>query len=639
MIGRVVLRDLAPTTPGGHPVAHLVGDPLVVSCTAFRDGHGIIAARARWRVVGATEWRVQPMAALADDRFEATLRPEVVARHEVVVEAWTDRYATWRRDVQKWAAAGEDVEIELEEGARILEVLAKRVDDPDGRRRVLDAVEGLRAASCAVHVRMAAGLDDAVAAVVRGVADPWDRTEAAPIVVRVERERAAVGAWYEFFPRSEGGFAGGAIERLDDIAAMGFDVVYLPPIHPIGVTHRKGRHNTLVAGPDDPGSPWAIGGPAGGHTAVEPSLGALDDVARFVARARDLGMEVALDYALQCSPDHPWVRDHPEWFHRRADGSIRYAENPPKKYQDIHPIEFWPEARARTELWEECRRVLEFWISQGIRMFRVDNPHTKPLAFWEWVIDAVQADHPDVVFLAEAFTRPSLMYGLAELGFSQSYTYFTWRLTAADLRSYVEELAHGPNSAWFRPNFWPNTPDILFGPLRHGSCQVFEQRLIAAALLSPSYGIYSGYELCENVPQSPDNEEYHDSEKYRVVQRDWSDPPLRPLIVRLNEIRRAHPVFRRIDNVTFHDAGDPALLAWSKRDPESGDTVLVVLNCEPDRVVESTVRVDGWALGTGDASFEVHDELTDERWTWRHGENYVRFDPTERVAHVFAVGG
>jgi starch synthase (maltosyl-transferring) len=633
--GRIVIDR---TAPRWSPAKAIVGRELRFEADVFRDGHGVLRSRLRWRPPSGDQWQVAPMSPSDDLRQAGDFLPTEIGRHEVVIEAWTARFATWRRDLRVRLGAGDDLEPELLEGANLIEQLAPRVPE-ERRERLADAAATLRATGCALHVRLDAGLDDVVAEIIDAVVDPWDLTESAPVEVRVERERAEVGAWYEFFPRSEGGFAGGAIERLDAIAAMGFDVVYLPPIHPVGVSDRKGRGNSLVATANDPGSPWAIGSPEGGHTAVEPSLGTLADVERFVARAGELGLEVALDYALQCSPDHPWVRDHPEWFHHLPDGSIRHAENPPKKYQDIVPIDFWPAAAARAQLWDACRDILDFWIARGIRIFRVDNPHTKPVAFWEWLLAEVYADHPDVVFLSEAFTSPSMMHKLAEVGFSQSYTYFTWRATASELRDYVDELVHGPHAGIFRPNFWPNTPDILSGPLRHGSDAVFRVRALLAALLSPSWGLYSGYELCENQPASPDDEEYHDSEKYRIVRRDWSRPDsLAPFVTALNRIRHEHPACGRLDTLRFHDTEDPSVLAWSRYDPHTGDRLLVIANVDADTPRATMVRLDLAALGLADGeAFDVVDELTGERWTWHGWHNYVGFDPSERVAHVFSI--
>ena len=641
MLGRITIDAVRPATPSGEfPAKAVVDEQIAVSADIFRDGHDLLRARVRWRCPGRGKWRTAPMRDVGNDRWEGSVTPADVGRHDVVIEAWRDRFATWRHDVEIKAAAGDDVEIELEEGARILEALAAGVGARQ-RRRVLDAVAGLRRTSCSLHVRLNAGLDDRVAGLVAEVPDA-DVTER-HVPLWVDRPRALYGAWYELFPRSEGGFAG-ASKRLRAVADMGFDVVYLPPIHPIGVTERKGPDNTLGAGPDDPGSPWAIGSHEGGHTAIAPELGTLDDFQAFCAEAADVGLEVALDYALQCSPDHPWVHDHPEWFWRRPDGSVRYAENPPKKYQDIYPINFWPEREAdRKALWAACRDVLRYWIDHGIRIFRVDNPHTKPMAFWAWLIEGIQRDHPDVIFLSEAFTRPKVMAKLAEVGFTQSYTYFTWRNEAWELRDYVNELAYGPAADYMRPSFWTNTPDILSGPLRHGPPAAFRLRFVLAATLVPSYGMYSGYELYENEPASDANEEYLHSEKYEIRRRDWGrDDSLAPFITRVNDIRRRHPAFRWLKNVRFHGTSNDRFLVWSKGrldDGSVGDLVLVVVNLDPHHAHETTLDLDLGAMGLPwQGPYSATDELTGDTYAWDGPGPYVRLDPWQgRVAHILSL--
>jgi len=641
VLGRITIDAVRPATPSGEfPAKAVVDEQIAVSADIFRDGHDLLRARVRWRCPGRGKWRTAPMRDVGNDRWEGSVTPADVGRHDVVIEAWRDRFATWRHDVEIKAAAGDDVEIELEEGARILEALAAGVGARQ-RRRVLDAVAGLRRTSCSLHVRLNAGLDDRVAGLVAEVPDA-DVTER-HVPLWVDRPRALYGAWYELFPRSEGGLAG-ATKRLRAVADMGFDVVYLPPIHPIGVTERKGPDNTLGAGPDDPGSPWAIGSHEGGHTAIAPELGTLDDFQAFCAEAADVGLEVALDYALQCSPDHPWVHDHPEWFWRRPDGSVRYAENPPKKYQDIYPINFWPEREAdRKALWAACRDVLRYWIDHGIRIFRVDNPHTKPMAFWAWLIEGIQRDHPDVIFLSEAFTRPKVMAKLAEVGFTQSYTYFTWRNEAWELRDYVNELAYGPAADYMRPSFWTNTPDILSGPLRHGPPAAFRLRFVLAATLVPSYGMYSGYELYENEPASDANEEYLHSEKYEIRRRDWGrDDSLAPFIARVNDIRRRHAAFRWLKNVRFHGTSNDRFLVWSKGrldDGSVGDLVLVVVNLDPHHAHETTLDLDLGAMGLPwQGPYSATDELTGDTYAWDGPRPYVRLDPWQgRVAHILSL--
>ncbi|HEX6421148.1 MAG TPA: alpha-1,4-glucan--maltose-1-phosphate maltosyltransferase [Acidimicrobiales bacterium] len=639
MLGRITIDDIRPATPTRRfPPKAVVGEDVTVSADIYRDGHDLIAARVRWRRAGRAKWRSAPLRHLVNDRWEGVITPVDLGRHEVVVEAWRDRFATWRHDVEIKAASGDDVEIELEEGALILEDLAPRLAVRD-RRRVLDAVAGLRRTSCTLHVRLNAGLDDRVAALVAGVPDADVTTVA--VDLWVDRPLAGFGAWYEMFPRSEGGFAGAA-KRLPAIAEMGFDIVYLPPIHPIGVTERKGRNNTLGAGPDDPGSPWAIGAAEGGHTAIAPELGTLDDFHRFCTEAADLGLEVALDYALQCSPDHPWVHEHPEWFWRRPDGTIRFAENPPKKYQDIYPINFWPEREAdRVALWEACRDVLRYWIDQGVRIFRVDNPHTKPMAFWAWVIERIHRQHPDVIFLSEAFTRPKVMAKLAEVGFTQSYTYFTWRNEPWELRDYVLELAYSPTADYMRPNFWTNTPDILAGPLRNGPPAAFLVRYVLAATLVPNYGMYSGYELFENQPASDANEEYLDSEKYELRRRDWGrSDSMAPFIARVNAIRRVHPALRWLRNIRFHGSANDRFLVWTRGHLHEGDLVMVVVNLDSHHAQETVLDLDLGAVGLPwQGPYEAHDELTGETYLWDGNRPYVRLDPTQRqVAHILTFG-
>ena len=634
MLGRIVIDEVRPRTPtGAYPAKVVVGELVTVSADIFRDGHDLLAARVCWRPTGSKGWLESPMTEVVNDRWEGLISPTTLGRHELVVEAWTDGYATWRHKVTVKVGAGQDIDVELEEGARLLEVRARKVAKAD-RAPLTTAIEELRDAAKPSWERLRGALEPSVAALMEGPARAAAVSRSRAMPLWVDRERALVGAWYEFFPRSEGGLAG-ATRRLDDVAAMGFDVVYFPPIHPIGRMFRKGRGNTLDAGPDDPGSPWAIGGPEGGHTSIQPDLGDFEDWSRLVDRAHALGLEIALDYALQASPDHPWVTEHPEWFHHRPDGTIAYAENPPKKYQDIYPINFWPDAESdRLALWDACKEILDFWIARGVRVFRVDNPHTKPMAFWEWLIPAVQTDNPDVVFLSEAFTRPKVMAKLAEVGFSQSYTYFTWRNHRAEFEEYLTELSTEPLVDYFRPNFWTNTQDILSGPLRNGNQAAFKMRLVLAAMLSPAYGVYSGFELMENQPQSEANEEYLDSEKYEIKQRDWSDPrSLAPFMTRINGIRRRHPALQRLRNLVFHASTNDRMLVWSKHDPD--DVVLCVVNLDPETTHEATLQLDLEAIGLPvDRPFEAYDELTERSFTW-HGPNpYVRLDPWVEPAHV-----
>jgi starch synthase (maltosyl-transferring) len=638
MLPPIVIDDVRPRTPAGFPANGVVGQVLPVSAVLIADGHDRRGARVRWRKAGARSWTTAPLVERDDGRWCGELTPDGIGLHQLIVEAWTDRYATWRHEVEVKVAVGQDVSLELEEGGLLLEELAERCTGAD-RERLLAAAQGVRRTACSLDVRLDAACDDAVAKLIVGLPDDR-RSESAAHPVWVDRERAAVGGWYELFPRSFGGFTGAA-DHLAYVADLGFDVVYLPPIHPIGGTNRKGRDGSLVAGPDDPGSPWAIGAAEGGHDAIHPELGTMADFEAFVARAGDLGLEVALDYALQCSPDHPWVHAHPEWFLRRPDGSIRYAENPPKKYQDIHPINFWPEAEAdRVALWDACRDALLHWADHGIRIFRVDNPHTKPLAFWEWLLKEVRARHPDAVFLAEAFTAPPMMAKLAEVGFSQSYTYFTWRTEAWELREYVQELTSSPLVDMMRPAFWPNTPDILGGPLRRGPRSAFALRLVLAATLVPTYGIYSGYELCENEPASESNEEYLHSEKYELKDRDYTAfDSLAPLLRRINASRRAHPDVWALRDLRFHHSDDDVHFLAYTRGHADGDLLLVVVNLDPHQAHDTTVRLDLGAVGLPPATpYRLHDELSGDDYTWTGDAGFVRLDPAAgQVAHVFHV--
>jgi starch synthase (maltosyl-transferring) len=644
---RVVINGVRPTTPDGVSDAKaVVGRPVVVSANIFADGHDELAGQLRWRRRRAKTWQVVPMRPLDNDRWEGEVVPAGVGGHEFVVVGWVDLWATWAHRVRAKIGAGQDVASELEEGARLLEHTARL----DGAARLGAAAPpdagDFAAAIGALRSSDPSPASDAELAGRLASIATTEPAASAPQPVWVDRQRAAVGAWYELFPRSYGGLAGTA-KRLTAVAAMGFDVAYLPPIHPIGTTARKGPGNVLSGGRGDPGSPWAIGSPAGGHAAVHPELGTLDEFDDLVAEASRLGMEVSLDLAYQCSPDHPWVKEHPEWFHHRPDGTIRFAENPPKQYQDIYPINFLPSRdQDRLALWAACRDVVEFWIGHGVKIFRVDNPHTKPFSFWRWMLADVRRAHPETVFLAEAFTRPRVMERLAEIGFSQSYTYFTWRNTRDELASYGEELAHSPASDYFRPNLWTNTPDILSGPLRGGALGAFKMRAALAATLGPSWGVYSGFELGENVPASDTNEEYAHSEKYELVERDWDAPwSLVPYLTRLNDIRARHPALADLRSLRFHSATDDQLLVYSKQcsgqgsQPEAVDTVLVVVNLDPAATHEATLWVDLGMLGLPwDSPLVAHDEITGLAFPWQGPQPYVRLTPDE-PAHVIDLKG
>jgi starch synthase (maltosyl-transferring) len=651
---RVIIENISPRTPNGYPAKAVVGRPVTVAADVFRDGHDMAAARVRWRAVdngsepdagasGEGKWQSQLLTGVGNDRFEAAITSDSLGRHEFVIEGWTDWPATWRHAVTVKLEAGQAIDVELEEGARLLEATAARVPVAY-RDRVLAAAASLRDTTMPVEGRLAPAFDPALTELLADVPDPAEMTRSRPQPLWVDRERALVGAWYELFPRSYGGLRG-AVGQLPRVAGMGFDVVYLPPVHPIGHSFRKGRNNTLDPGPDDPGSPWAIGSEAGGHTALHPQLGTFDDFDFFVAETRAAGMEVALDYALQCSPEHPWLKEHPEWFHHRPDGTIKYAENPPKKYQDIYPLNMWPapgpgvspeQADAdRMALWEACRDIMLFWIGHGIRIFRVDNPHTKPFAFWEWAIAEVQRQYPEVIFLAEAFTRPKVMARLAEVGFSQSYTYFTWRNTKDEFVEYLTEIALGEKAAYMRPNFWPNTPDILAGPLRRGGPGAFKLRLVLAATMTPSYGIYSGYEVFENLPMSETNEEYFESEKYEIKHRDFEAPGnLGSFIATVNDVRRRHPALQDLSNIHFHHTNNEWILAFSKTTPNNDDVVLVVVNLDTYHPHDDVLGLDLGLLGLPwDAPYEAFDELTGVTYVWSGANPYVRLAP-DQPAHV-----
>jgi starch synthase (maltosyl-transferring) len=617
-----------------------------VSVVAYREGHHALGVQVVWRGPDGVErsrTRMRPEGA-GLDRWQAVVRPDAVGEWTFQVEAFDDPYLTWCDAVTKKIEAGQDaaeLANDLAEGASLLAGAA-----PAGRESEAAllgaAVAALRDAALPVaeRVRPAVALADLM------WRSPIRRlvTASEPYRIRVDRRRALFSAWYELFPRSEGavlprqsGTFQTAAKRLPAVAEMGFDVLYLPPIHPIGRVNRKGRNNSLVAGPDDVGSPWAIGAAEGGHDAIHPELGTARDFRDFVSTANALGLEVAMDLALQCAPDHPWVAEHPEWFTHRADGTIAYAENPPKKYQDIYPLNFDndPEGIRAAIL-----RVVRHWVAEGIRAFRVDNPHTKPLDFWYWLIAAVKKESPEVIFLAEAFTRPAVMHGLAKIGFTQSYTYFTWRTTAAQMREYCEELVAAAH--YMTPNFWPNTPDILHETLQYAGPPMFKIRAVLASMLSPSWGIYAGYELFEHEPR-PGAEEYIDSEKFELRPRDWElaeaeGRSMSGFLARLNEIRRANPALHWLRNLRFHECDNPEVLVWSKKDPESANTVLVVCSFDPGAVQWATVNLDMPALGLQwHDRVRLHDLLTGSHHVWGASGNGVRIDPYLYPAHIFTV--
>jgi len=675
VIGRIPILDVQPVVRvaselgANAPAKAVPEERFEVSATIFREGHEMLGAGV---VLTDPAGQQQPIAIMRElaggtDRYGAEVAATSVGLWHFAVEAWGDPVARWRHDAEIKVPIGQDVELMLTEGALLLERGAAQIrkikELPAAQARLARtakatltaAAELLRDTESPPLERLAAALtpDVVLAQATFPVRDLLTTSESYPLIVH--RKRALFSAWYEFFPRSEGavidpthrskprsGTLRTAAKRLDAIADMGFDVVYLPPVHPIGTTARKGGNNTLMAGPGDPGSPWAIGAPAGGHDAIHPDLGTLRDFDAFVARAGRLGLEVAMDLALQASPDHPWVTEHPEWFTTRADGSIAYAENPPKKYQDIYPLNFDNDPEG---IYAEVHGLVRHWMDHGVRIFRVDNPHTKPLPFWQRLLADIAKTDPDVIFLAEAFTRPAMMHTLAAIGFHQSYTYYTWRNTAAELTEYLTELA-GPAAPYMRPNFFVNTPDILCQYLQHAGPAAFAVRAVLAALLTPSWGVYSGYELGENIPLVPGSEEYLDSEKYAYRPRDWQRADkhgltIAPLLTKLNAIRRAHPALHFLRNLRFHYSDQPDILCFSKRTgpdfPAGPDLVLVVVNLDPVNAREATVWLDNGALGLdAGAGFRVTDELTGQSFSWGQG-NYVRLDPAVAPAHILTV--
>ncbi|MDC4223828.1 MAG: alpha-1,4-glucan--maltose-1-phosphate maltosyltransferase [Candidatus Manganitrophus sp.] len=639
---RVIIDRVLPEIDGArYPIKRTVGEKVVVTAHLFADGHDRLSARLLYKPSSEQSWLEVILQPLGNDVWEAAFTPVLNRPYQYTVEAWIDRFGSWREDLIKRVNAGQDVASELLEGATLISQTARRADsaDQEAFRKAAEALSSNRPQ----NERIAIALDEALADRIarypdRSRATRYDRV----LEVTVDRVRARFGAWYEMFPRSAGpdparsGTFREAESRLPEIASMGFDVLYLPPIHPIGKSFRKGPNNALVAGPNDPGSPWAIGSEAGGHKAVDPGLGTLDDFRRFVEAARRQGLETALDIAFQCSPDHPYVKEHPEWFRHRPDGTIKYAENPPKKYQDIYPLNF--ECDQWQSLWQELKSVVEFWIDQGVKIFRVDNPHTKPFPFWEWLIGEVQKRHPEAIFLAEAFTRPKVMYSLAKAGFTQSYTYFTWRNTKPELIEYLTELTQTEARDFFRPNFFANTPDILHEYLQTGGRPAFQIRLVLAATLAASYGIYNGFELCENRAV-PGTEEYLDSEKYQIRAWDWNSPGnIKAWVTRINQIRQENPALQANESLRFCTIDNPQLLCYLKTTEDLSNILLAAVNLDPHHPQEGWVQVPIHTLGIAPGeSYQVHDLLSGARYLWQGEWNYVRLDPAAFPAHLFRV--
>jgi starch synthase (maltosyl-transferring) len=645
-VQRVVIESVLPEIDGGRfPITRTPGELVTVSADIFADGHDVVDAALQYRRDGDADWQYEPMQLVTNDRWEAQFRLGSMGIYFYTLRGWVDRFKTWARDLGKKADAGQDVSLELKTGVKLLAAAAERASSAD--LKMLNALsarlERIAGTDAAAAVTFSED-EDLILLISRYRDRAGDTVYKKELVVRVDRARARFSAWYEMFPRScttsaeQPGTLRDCAEYVEYVADMGFDVLYLPPIHPIGKTERKGKNNSTTPTPADPGSPWAIGSKDGGHKAINPELGTVADLRALRAKAELHGVELALDIAFQCSPDHPYVKEHREWFRSRADGSVQYAENPPKKYQDIYPLDF--ETANYEALAEELKSVIFFWISQGIKIFRVDNPHTKPFAFWEWLIRETQREYPEVIFLAEAFTRPKVMYRLAKLGFTQSYTYFAWKNTKAELTEYFTEITEPPVSDFFRPNLWPNTPDILNEYLQKGGRSAFIARLVLAATLGANYGIYGpAFELMENVPVREGSEEYLDSEKYQVRVWNRNDPKsLKGLIRRVNSIRRDHVALQDNYGLTFHLTDNPQLIAYSKTSEDRGDKLLVVVNLDPVN------RQMGWvdvALKefrlAAEESYEVNDLLTDKKYIWQGSRNYVELNPAVLPAHIFRV--
>ncbi|SDC61239.1 alpha-1,4-glucan--maltose-1-phosphate maltosyltransferase [Actinokineospora iranica] len=653
MSGRLGIDDVSPIVScGRYPGKAVVGEHIPVRATVWREGHDAVAATVTWRGPGDAKARRTRMRVdgVDSDRWVAEIVPDGEGLWTFRVDAWSDPWSTWRHTVEVKAGAGQSADElgnDLEVGARLLERVGRRPDRSGDRKLLLSAARALRDPTFPLSVRIAEALSEPVQRVMTTHPVRELITRGKTYQLWVDRKAALYGSWYEFFPRSTGGVdAEGrpvhgnfrtAAKELERVAAMGFDIVYLPPIHPIGSVNRKGPNNSVESQPGDVGSTWAIGSSDGGHDAIHPELGTFEDFDAFVARARELDLEVALDFALQCAPDHPWVIKHQEWFTTRPDGTIAYAENPPKKYQDIYPINFDNDPEA---LYAEVLRVLLVWVDHGVRVFRVDNPHTKPPDFWAWLIRQVKAVAPDVLFLSEAFTRPARLYGLAKLGFTQSYTYFTWRTSKHELTEFGVELVEHADEA--RPNLFVNTPDILHESLQRGGPGMFAIRAALAATMSPTWGVYSGYELFEGQAVREGSEEYLDSEKYQLRPRDYAKAlaegrSLQPWLTRLNAIRRAHPALQQLRTLRFHHIDNEALIAYSKTDPATGDTVVCVITLDPHNAQDGTLWLDLPALGldpnTAHTAHTAHDEVSGQSWQWGTA-NYVRLEPWQSVAHI-----
>jgi starch synthase (maltosyl-transferring) len=639
---RIVIENVKPEIDCGRfPAKRTVGESMTVEADIFADGHDALSARLLYRKDGISGWTEILMQPLPNDCWRGTFEVTQMGDYCYTVQAWVDRFQSWRQALAKKMDAGQDVALDLTAGAMLVETAAERATGEDHKslKRFAASLRGAKSAA------IQSGRDDELAALMEKYPDRrWAVTYEKELRLNVERVKARFSTWYELFPRSCAATPGrhGTLrdcqDRLPYIAAMGFDVLYLPPIHPIGESYRKGKNNVLSANADDVGSPWAIGSKEGGHKAIHRQLGTLADFKDLITAAKKFDIEVALDIAFQCTPDHPYVTAHPEWFRKRPDGSIQYAENPPKKYQDIYPLDF--ESERWQELWNELKSVILFWCEQQARIFRVDNPHTKAFPFWEWVIGEVKKHHPDALFLAEAFTRPKVMYRLAKLGFSQSYTYFAWRNTKSELTQYFTELTQTDLSDFFRPNLWPNTPDILTEYLQFGSRPAFMARLVLAATLGASYGIYGpAFELCENIPREPGSEEYLNSEKYEIKHWDLEKPDsLRELIARVNRIRRENPALHSDRNLRFYPVDNPEIICFGKLTEDLTNIIVAAVNLDPHHTQSGWVELPSEDLGIDpQQTFQVHELLTDARYLWHGKRNYVQLDPDSVPAQIFRV--
>ncbi|MFH1951422.1 MAG: alpha-1,4-glucan--maltose-1-phosphate maltosyltransferase [Pseudomonadota bacterium] len=639
---RVVIEGVAPEIDGGgFPIKRTVGEKVVVEADVFADGHDLLSSTLLYRKEGDPEWTETPMAPFVNDRWQGAFEVKEIGRYLYTLQAWVDRFKTWRRDLIKKVDAGQDVQVELLIGLALVKEAISKTSGP-AAKELQEWVRRLTASQKQegqIDLVLSEGLASLMA--FRPELD-MVTTYDKELVVVVDRERARFSTWYEMFPRScaaEPGRHGtfkDSEDRLPYIAKMGFDVLYFPPVHPIGRAYRKGKNNVASPDPQDPGSPWAIGSGEGGHKAVHPDLGNIEDFRRLLATAKGHGLEIALDLAFQCSPDHPYVKEHPEWFRMRPDGTIQYAENPPKKYEDIYPFDF--ETEKREDFFLELKGVVLFWIEQGVRIFRVDNPHTKPFGFWEWLISEIKRDYPDVLFLSEAFTRPKVMYRLAKVGFTQSYTYFAWRNTAWEIRQYFTELTRTGVREFFRPNLWPNTPDILTEYLQVGGRSAFMARLVLAATLGASYGIYGpAFELCENRAKKPGSEEYLNSEKYEIRHWDIENPrSLTDFIARVNRIRQENPALQGDWSLRFHPVDNEQILCFSKHTEDFSNVILVVVNLDPHHTHGGWLDfpVEEMALGPRQ-SFQVHDLLSDARFLWHSARNYIEVNPGVSPAFIF----